>query len=97
MTGNADTQTVERRELEPIVVARRVRFVPFSQHPRTVCMRVELYGCTSKGQCPFLTTDDDDDDDDDDCDSDDSCGSDSNGMIMMMVMKKMTTIYAWSE
>ena len=22
-----------------------MRFVPYSDHPRTVCMRVELYGC----------------------------------------------------
>ena len=27
------------------MVASKVRFVPYSEHPRTVCMRVEVYGC----------------------------------------------------
>ena len=26
-------------------MASRVRFLPHSDHPRTVCLRVELYGC----------------------------------------------------
>ena len=26
-------------------MASKVRFLPHSSHPRTVCMRVELYGC----------------------------------------------------
>jgi discoidin domain receptor family protein 2 len=26
-------------------VASRVRFLPHSDHPRTVCLRVEVYGC----------------------------------------------------
>ena len=32
-------------DLVPSVVATKVRFLPYSRHPRTVCMRVELYGC----------------------------------------------------
>jgi len=31
--------------LSPSIVASKVRFVPHSQHPRTVCMRVEVFGC----------------------------------------------------
>ena len=27
------------------MVASKVRFLPHSPHPRTVCMRVEVYGC----------------------------------------------------
>ena len=34
-----------KQELHPPIVASRVRFLPHSEHPRTVCMRVELYGC----------------------------------------------------
>jgi hypothetical protein len=30
-------------------VASRVRFLPHSEHPRTVCLRVELYGCRYTG------------------------------------------------
>lgn len=26
-------------------MASKVRFLPYSSHPRTVCMRVEVYGC----------------------------------------------------
>ena len=29
----------------PAPVASKVRFLPHSPHPRTVCMRVEVYGC----------------------------------------------------
>lgn len=34
-----------KQELRPAIVASKVRFLPHSQHPRTVCMRVELFGC----------------------------------------------------
>ncbi|XP_015122138.1 discoidin domain-containing receptor 2 [Diachasma alloeum] len=45
LRGNTNTYLVERQRLELPFVASRVRFVPWSQHPRTVCMRVEIYGC----------------------------------------------------
>ncbi|KAH0535277.1 discoidin domain-containing receptor 2-like isoform X2 [Cotesia glomerata] len=45
LRGNSNTYLVERQKLELPFVASRVRFVPYSQHPRTVCMRVEIYGC----------------------------------------------------
>jgi len=51
LAGNSNTYFAELRELRPVVIARRVRFVPYSSHPRTVCMRVELYGCSWTGQC----------------------------------------------
>ena len=44
-TGNRDTYTAVETRLEPAIVASRVRIIPFSYHPRTVCMRVELKGC----------------------------------------------------
>ncbi|XP_026476232.1 discoidin domain-containing receptor tyrosine kinase B-like, partial [Ctenocephalides felis] len=45
LTGNSNTYLVVRQELELPFVASRVRFIPYSEHPRTVCMRVEIYGC----------------------------------------------------
>jgi len=49
LRGNSNTYIAEMRELRPPIIARRVRFVPVSNHPRTVCMRVELFGCNSPG------------------------------------------------
>ncbi|KAG0714483.1 Discoidin domain-containing receptor 2 [Chionoecetes opilio] len=45
LEGNSNTYLAQTSQLSPPVVAARVRFVPYSDHPRTVCMRVELYGC----------------------------------------------------
>ncbi|KAJ9582370.1 hypothetical protein L9F63_003297 [Diploptera punctata] len=43
--GNTNTYTVVEQRLDPPVLATKIRFVPFSEHVRTVCMRVELLGC----------------------------------------------------
>ncbi|XP_066987303.1 discoidin domain-containing receptor 2-like [Macrobrachium rosenbergii] len=45
LEGNTNTYLAKSSQLSPPVIATRVRFVPYSDHPRTVCMRVELYGC----------------------------------------------------
>lgn len=45
LTGNTNTYLVVKQRLELPFVATKVRFIPYSEHPRTVCMRVELYGC----------------------------------------------------
>ncbi|KAJ8876761.1 hypothetical protein PR048_021208 [Dryococelus australis] len=45
LAGNSNTYLVVKQELELPFVASKVRFIPYSEHPRTVCMRVELYGC----------------------------------------------------
>ena len=45
LRGNTNTYLVEKQRLELPFVANRIRFIPYSQHPRTVCMRVEIYGC----------------------------------------------------
>eukprot|EP00102_Acyrthosiphon_pisum_P008310 XP_003244755.1 PREDICTED: discoidin domain-containing receptor tyrosine kinase B-like [Acyrthosiphon pisum] len=45
LPGNVNTYLSVNQELELPFVASRIRFVPFSAHPRTVCMRVEIYGC----------------------------------------------------
>lgn len=43
--GNSNTYLEAKRELDPPVWASRIRFLPYSYHRRTVCMRVEIYGC----------------------------------------------------
>ncbi|XP_014203585.1 discoidin domain-containing receptor tyrosine kinase B-like [Copidosoma floridanum] len=45
ITGNTNTYLESKHTLEPAIWASRVRFLPYSYHTRTVCMRVELYGC----------------------------------------------------
>ncbi|XP_066148474.1 discoidin domain-containing receptor 2-like isoform X3 [Euwallacea fornicatus] len=45
LTANTNTYIVVHQRLELPFVASKVRFIPYSEHPRTVCMRVELYGC----------------------------------------------------
>ncbi|XP_015523678.2 discoidin domain-containing receptor 2 [Neodiprion lecontei] len=50
LRGNSNTYLVEKQKLDLPFVASRVRFVPYSQHPRTVCMRVEIYGCVWEQQ-----------------------------------------------
>ncbi|CAJ0958118.1 unnamed protein product, partial [Mesorhabditis belari] len=47
--GNTDPRSSIHRELDGAIVARRIRFVPVSQRTRTVCMRVEVYGCQYRG------------------------------------------------
>uniref|UniRef100_A0A0N4ZW15 Discoidin domain-containing receptor 2 n=1 Tax=Parastrongyloides trichosuri TaxID=131310 RepID=A0A0N4ZW15_PARTI len=45
INGNNDTNTAVYKSLDPPIVASKVRIVPKSDTPRTVCLRVELYGC----------------------------------------------------
>ena len=49
LQGNVNTYIAELREVDPPIIARRIRFVPYSVHPKPACMRVELYGCTWTG------------------------------------------------
>jgi len=48
--GNSNTYMSEMRHLDPPMIAKTVRFLPHSDQPQTVCMRVELYGCLWKGR-----------------------------------------------
>ena len=45
MAGNSNTYVAEKRELDPLLIGRKLRFFPYSHHRRTVCMRLEIYGC----------------------------------------------------
>ena len=49
--GNVNPYGVAATRLDPPIVADKLRVVPVSNHPRTVCMRIELLGCnhTSEG------------------------------------------------
>lgn len=48
--GNSNTHISEMRELEPPVIASRVRILPYSDKPKSVCMRLEVYGCSYLGE-----------------------------------------------
>lgn len=48
--GNTNTYLEAKREVDPPVKASKVRILPYSYHRRTVCMRVEIYGCYWKGK-----------------------------------------------
>jgi hypothetical protein len=48
--GNSNTYLASKRELDPPVWASKIRFLPYSYHRRTVCMRVEIYGCYWNGR-----------------------------------------------
>ena len=50
LQGNVNTYIAELREVDPPIIARRIRFVPYSVHPKPACMRVELYGCAWTGK-----------------------------------------------
>ena len=50
LQGNINTYIPELRDVEPPIIGRRIRFVPYSAHPRSVCVRVELYGCPWTGE-----------------------------------------------
>ncbi|XP_060535114.1 discoidin domain-containing receptor 2-like isoform X2 [Cylas formicarius] len=43
--GNVNPYLESKRQLDPPLWASKIRFYPYSYHKRTVCMRVELYGC----------------------------------------------------
>jgi hypothetical protein len=45
LQGNVNTFTAARVELDSPILASKIRILPYSHHPRTVCMRVELLGC----------------------------------------------------
>ncbi|CAL4214767.1 unnamed protein product [Meganyctiphanes norvegica] len=45
LEGNSNTYLAKSSTLRPPVIASLVRFVPYSHHPRTVCLRVEVFGC----------------------------------------------------
>nr|XP_053632023.1 discoidin domain-containing receptor 2-like [Cherax quadricarinatus] len=47
--GNVNTYLEQKNVLSPPLTASKVRFIPVSPHPRTICLRVEIYGCNTTG------------------------------------------------
>lgn len=45
LTANINTYLESKKDLDPPIWGSKIRFYPYSYHKRTVCMRVELYGC----------------------------------------------------
>ncbi|KAK3589844.1 hypothetical protein CHS0354_015861 [Potamilus streckersoni] len=43
--GNSNTYIAELRPVSPPIIGKRIRFIPYSKYPRTVCMRAEIFGC----------------------------------------------------
>ena len=50
MAGNTNTYIAVKQDLDPVILASKIRFHPYSQHQRTICMRVEVYGCGYDGK-----------------------------------------------
>ena len=50
LEGNTNTYTAVKQDLSPVILASRIRFHPYSPHQRTICMRVEAYGCSYDGE-----------------------------------------------
>ncbi|CAF1445603.1 unnamed protein product [Adineta steineri] len=47
--GNINTYSPEKRFLSAPIIANRIRIIPHSSRWRTICMRLELYGCPFYG------------------------------------------------
>ena len=48
--ANSNTYVAAKNDLDPLILASKIRFHPYSHHQRTICMRVEVYGCTWDGK-----------------------------------------------
>ena len=55
--GNSNTYLAVKNELNPVILASKIRFHPYSHFKRTVCMRVEVYGCSWDGKNIILRDD----------------------------------------
>lgn len=50
ISGNTDTRSPVLRVLDGSIITEKIRIIPVSETIRTVCMRIELYGCPYKGR-----------------------------------------------
>lgn len=57
LKGNLNTYSTEKRFLHRPILAERIRIVPFSSRWRTVCLRVEIYGCSMEKNFSTLSSD----------------------------------------
>ncbi len=49
MRGNKNTYLATKTDLDPVVLASKIRFHPHSDFKRQVCLRAEVYGCKYDG------------------------------------------------
>ena len=49
LLGNSDTFNVATNVLNPPLIASAIRILPYSNHSRTVCLRLGLIGCPFQG------------------------------------------------
>lgn len=54
LIGNNDTNTAHLNVLESPFLASKVRLLPFSDLLRSVCLRLELYGCAAEGKVEVI-------------------------------------------
>ena len=50
LPGNSNTYAGANNTLNPAIFASKIRLIPYSDHPRTVCLRIELVGCIFQGK-----------------------------------------------
>ena len=50
LPGNTNTYSVVENRMDSPLMASKIRIRPYSKHPRTVCMRIEIVGCSYKGE-----------------------------------------------
>lgn len=54
LQANRDTNTIVDRPLVPAIIASKIRLVPYSGHPRMVCLRAEIVGCYNYGMLIYI-------------------------------------------
>lgn len=54
LVGNNNANEEKEQIFDPPIIATKIRFIPYTTHIRTVCMRVELYGCPWNGKWNLL-------------------------------------------
>ena len=50
LKGNTNTYSVVETVFDSPFVAEKIRIYPYSEHPRMVCMRIEILGCLYTGK-----------------------------------------------
>ncbi|XP_012279165.1 discoidin domain-containing receptor 2 [Orussus abietinus] len=46
LVGNNNPYTEKEQIFDPPIIATKIRVIPYTPHIRTVCLRLELYGCS---------------------------------------------------
>jgi discoidin domain receptor family protein 2 len=54
LPGNNDTRTPHTNHFLSPFLASKVRLLPYSELKRSVCVRLEVYGCAANGACTSI-------------------------------------------